>query len=292
MQVAGAVATFDAEIITMKQIFGAIFGLLISTFSFAQYYYNDVIATGLSNNQQKLLKQNKIKTVKAISKEADNSIIEGFSVEQKINSNATEIVTTSKSTLGKASILTSTYENGRIINTSDETDGVSTSTSYSYTDAGLLQSLVSSTIDTSMNGTTTESHTWIYNANGVPVKMIKVKNNSDTTVIDFVIDEKGFVGEEHWKRKGKNAESYYYYYNDAGLITDIVRYNSRAKKMLPDFMYEYDATGKMKQMIQVLAGGSNYNTWKYSYNENGLKQKEVCYDKKKQMIGSIEYTYN
>lgn len=292
MQVVHAVATFDAEINQMKYLFTIIVGFLFSFSTSAQYYYNDIVANKISNNQQKLLKQNRIRSIKAVSKEADNNIVEGFSVEQKINSSASEIVTTSKSSLGKASVLTASYENGKIVKTNDESDGVFTTNDYTYTEAGLLQSIVSLTIDTAMNSSTTESHSWYYNSNGVPSKMIKVKNNIDTTIVEFVLDEKGFVAEEHWKRKGKNAESYYYYFNDAGLITDIVRYNSRAKKMLPDFMYEYDATGKMKQMIQVLAGGSNYNTWKYSYNENGFKQKEICFDKQKQMIGSIEYAYN
>lgn len=64
------------------------------------------------------------------------------------------------------------------------------------------------------------------------------------------------------------------------------------KKMLPDFMYEYDDNGNIKKMIEVIAGGSNYNTWYYTYNTNGLKEKEVCYDKKKQLLGSLEYLYN
>jgi hypothetical protein len=57
-------------------------------------------------------------------------------------------------------------------------------------------------------------------------------------------------------------------------------------------MYEYDANGRVKQMVQVLAAGKNYNTWRYSYLENGLKLKETCYDKQKQLIGTIEYTYS
>ena len=58
-------------------------------------------------------------------------------------------------------------------------------------------------------------------------------------------------------------------------------------------MYEYDSLGKIKKMIQVLAGGSNYNSWIYYYNTTSqLKEKEVCYDKQKQLLGSIEYLYN
>jgi hypothetical protein len=57
-------------------------------------------------------------------------------------------------------------------------------------------------------------------------------------------------------------------------------------------MYEYNDNGTLKQMIQVLAGGSNYNTWTYTYLSNGLKEKEYCYDKQKKFIGAIEYNYS
>ena len=87
-------------------------------------------------------------------------------------------------------------------------------------------------------------------------------------------------------------ENYYYYYNDKNWLTDIVRYNNKAKKMLPDFLYEYDTEGRVSKMIQVIAGGTNYNIWVYTYNSLGLKEKEVCYDKKKQLLGTVEYLYN
>ena len=122
--------------------------------------------------------------------------------------------------------------------------------------------------------------------------MLKIKNNSDTTIVIFVKDEKGLVTEEQWSRKGKNIESYFYYYNEQNNISDIVRYNSKVKKMLPDFIYEYNENGSIKQMIQVLAGGSNYNTWVYTYLTNGLKEKEFCYDKQKKLVGAVEYIYN
>ncbi|MEI2710646.1 MAG: hypothetical protein V9E96_16780, partial [Chitinophagaceae bacterium] len=69
--------------------------LLFATFAtvHAQYYYNDLLATQQSNAQQKLLLNNKVRTVTAISKEADNSTVEGFLVQQKINKDASEIVT-------------------------------------------------------------------------------------------------------------------------------------------------------------------------------------------------------
>lgn len=258
----------------------------------AQYYYNDIVATQQSNAQQQLLLTNKIRIVKAQSKENDNSITDGFTVEQKINKDASEIVTTTKSSAGVSAVLTSYYVAGKISKTKNESNDILTVTDYLYDSNGLLQTITSATTDTAMNSFSSETHSWVFNANGKPVKMFRIKNNTDTTFVDFVLDDKQMVAVENWRRKGKTTESYFYYYNDKNQLTDIVRYNERLKKMLPDFVYEYDEAGRVKQMIQVLAGGSNYNTWKYTYNENGLKQKEACYDKQKQLIGIIEYIYN
>jgi hypothetical protein len=44
-------------------------------------------------------------------------------------------------------------------------------------------------------------------------------------------------------------------------------------------------------MIVVPAGTSDYQTWKYAYNANGLKQQEACYSKQKQLLGKVEYNY-
>ncbi len=276
----------------MKQIPILILFSFFSINCIAQYFYNDIVATQLTNKNQQLLQQNKIKLVTAVSKENDGTITEGFSVEQKINKDASEIITTTKVTAGVSASLVSSFEKNKLIKTQSESNNLITTTEYMYTIDGLLQSIASSTTDTSTNGFTSENHIWLYNSNNLPIKMQRIKNNSDTTFIDFVLDDKQLVIEEHWKRNGKNTESYFYYYNDKNLLTDIVRYNVRLKKMLPDFMYEYDAAEKIKQMIQVSTGGNNYSTWRYTYNDKGLKQKEVCYNKQKQLVGIIEYSYN
>jgi len=259
----------------------------------AQYYYNDIISIKNTHQQQQLFKQNKIRTVKAISKESDGSIIEDFIVEQHINEDATEIITYSKTSAGNKSSLKSTFNQNKISTTISEADGVTTTTTYTYANDGKLIVIESATIDTFITTKSNEQHLWFYADNGTPTKMVKIKNYTDTITVNFVLDENNLVAEEHWYRKGKNIESYFYYYNKQNLLTDIVRYNNRLKKMLPDFMYEYNNNDKLQKMIQVLAGGTNYNTWFYYYNATtGLKEKEECFDKKKQLLGSVEYLYN
>ncbi len=141
-----------------------------------------------------------------------------------------------------------------------------------------------------MSSRSTEVHLWMYNNSGQPTQMLRIKDGRDTTLVMLTHDN-GNVAQETWKRKGKVVENYYYYYNTNNQLTDIVRYNYRAKKMLPDFLYDYDANGRIIKMMQVPTGRSDYMIWQYSYNSNGLKEKELLYNKQQQLVGRIEYKY-
>lgn len=264
--------------------------LVYSINGFTQYYYNDYLATIESINLHRLYKKNNIKQVNVMSKEADGSLVDGFSITQKVSKNAASIAIESAIKGGSSGISTSYFENGLLIKNESESNGVATITHYTYNPNGVLLTIESATTDTFMNSYTTEMHVWMWN-NNVPAKMLKIKNNKDTTIIEFVIDEKGMVAEEVWKKNNKIIETYYYYYNDAGLLTDIVRYNNRVKKMLPDYVFEYNSNKQLIQMIQVQAAATNYKRWVYKYNESGLKTAEACYDKQKQLLGLVEYQY-
>lgn len=276
----------------MKQFFVLILAIVFYKTTFSQYYYNDIISNQLTNNQQKILLQNKINKVKIINKDADETVVEGFLVEQKINADASEIITTTTSQAGAKSTFIALYNNGKITQTTDDNTGVQTITNFSYLNDGRLNLVESSSKDTFMNSYMQEQHLWKYNTKNQPQQMLRIKNQKDTTIVNFVFDEKGFVAAETWIRKGKPIENYYYYYNENGLLTDIARYHNRLQKIIPDFIFEYDEQGSLIQTTQVKPASNDYTKWKYFYNTNGLKQKEICYDKKKQILGILEYTYN
>lgn len=264
----------------------------------AQYYYNDIVANQLTNANYKQLRSNKIKKVKAISKDADNAVVEGFSVIQELSNDGKRMTTSTSTSDGVSSELTSYYEKEKISKTEEKSVNVTTTVDYVYDDAGKLLSITSVSFDTTINGYQSEAHIWQYNSKGLPEQMLKIKNGTDTTKIILVYDEKGNPGIEQWRRQNKSngiyyiKETYYYYFDVANRITDIVRYNADNGKMLPDCLYEYDAEGKITKMTQVRTGGSNYLIWRYSYNEKGLKAKEVCIDKAKRVLGFMEYSYN
>jgi YD repeat-containing protein len=264
--------------------------LLISLNAFNQYYYNDLVALKMSTRQYSLLKDNNVKSVKAVSYESNDQLTEDFRLEQQINQGA-KIITTYSNHPSSGEVVTNNfYDNGRLIKTVDSSGNVKTTTTYQYDAEGKVDNILTQTNDAFMNSTSSELHKWNYN-DDKPTYMLRVKDNRDTTLIELSYDEEGNVAQENWKRKDKTVQSYFYYYNDTHQLTDIVRYNTKAQKMLPDFLFEYDSNGNLTQMTQVPSGSSDYTVWQYVYDDKGLKQKEVAYNKQKQLLGRVEYRY-
>lgn len=255
----------------------------------AQYYFNDILTTRQTNKQYKLLKDNSIQQVTAKSFEADGTISEDFSLTQQLSQNSTVITTTSEHTGSGKTISIAQYNNNKIKKSTDSSDHIKSITTYSYNNNDLLN-ISTVTEDVFMNNNSTEVHQWLYE-NNVPVKMLLIKNSIDTTVVEFIKDSLGNIAEERWQKKGRTAETYFYYYNEKNNLTDIVRYNIRAKRLLPDFMFEYDEKGTLIQAIQVPQGSAEYLVWQYVYNSNGLKQQELCFTKSRRPMGRIAYSY-
>lgn len=265
--------------------------LVISKVSSAQYYYNDIIANKLSSKQFNLLQTNKFKKVSAKSYDASGNNSTDFFLEQLFNNNFTQSVTNSKIASGISATLITNFENNHVISTNEISKGIENIVHYTYYNDSTIKSISDVSKDTALNISSTENHLWNYATNGKPVSMTCVKNNSDTTTVLFIIDENGNVAEERWSKKGKEIEHYFYYYNQKNELTDIVRFNNRAKKLLPDFLFEYDEQGRIQKMTQVTAANSNYLVWTYLYNAKGLKQTEICINRKKELLGKIEYSY-
>jgi hypothetical protein len=259
--------------------------------AFSQYYFNDIVSTSLSNDQYKLLRANKVKKITATSYEADNTPTPGFVLEEEISLDGKRIILTAGTSQSKPSVTNRFYELGKLKRTQSINNKIDNRTEYFYNEKGQVQRIVFTTTDTVMKASLIESHEWNYAANGQPESMLRIKNRADTTVIELVKDEQGLIIEERWKKKNRLIETYYYYYNEAKQLTDIVRFNTRLKKLLPDYQYEYDSKGRVNQMTQVAMSTANYFIWHYTFTEKGLKQKEVGYDKQKNLVGRIEYAY-
>jgi YD repeat-containing protein len=268
--------------------------LFLGLSSPAQYYYKDIIGTKESSELIKSYMKNNVGRVLLNTYDADDTRSDNLFVQQEFSSvkKVLKTITGTGADNANASIvLTYADENGNIARTVDSSGRVIHTTTYSYDANGNLNQVTISSSDSTINET--EQHFWHWQ-NGKPSKMIRVKNHRDTTYIDFKLDENGNIVEEMHTGKKLKSKPYYYYYNENNQLTDIVQYNDRAKQLLPEYMFEYSSSNQVIQKITVPTNTSDYLIWRYQYNPQGLKVKEVVYSKndKKNPMGKIEYQYS
>ena len=256
----------------------------------AQYYFNDLMANIQTHRQYKLLRALKVKKITASVQESANSNPETLLTEE-VSTDGKRIIMYTSLQNGKTSRTTTQYEMGKLKKSESNNKGVESTTLYSYNEAGLPTLIQSTTKDTFLSSITGEAHQYFYKQDGSPDYAYIIRNQSDTVRVNFTTDNQKSVLEETWTRRNKEIEKYYYYYNDKQQLTDIVRFNSKSNKLLPDFVYTYNEAGNVIQMIQVPRTGNNYITWKYIYNEKGLKITENCFNKEKQLLGTVGYSY-
>lgn len=256
-----------------------------------QHYYNDLLVTREQMKKRAVWQQQRVKSVRFNSMDGNNQPIEGFKCEQNVKNNFTEIVTETTTTLNGTTVNTSTFNvAGQLIKTTDTTEGNKTEITYTYDANNRITNIISLSFSPG-NYVNKEQHRWFYDGNGKPVRMEKIKNNADTTYITLLPDDKGNPGEEKSMRQGQAQPTFYYYYDDKDRLTDIVRYNNRAKRLLPDYIFEYDAQDRLASMLVTSEGTGDYQKWHYTYDEKGLKVQDACYSKTKVLIGKIEYKY-
>ena len=275
------------------------FGLFVAiTSAKSQYYFTDIVSHRQSDYQYKQLIAAKVTHMQAVSYGKDSTTVSTtFTLEQDIIDGGKKVIT--KTTLANSgtTIIENNYRNDQLIISLNSIvqplSTVVTKTAYTYSDQGEILSIVSNSLDTiaSVSGFS-ERHIWQYNDKNKPTKMLNIKNNSDTLTVLFTYDEKGNVAEEKWFRKGLTIEKYYYYYDSDGLLTDVVRFNDRVRKLLPDFVYEYDDNANIIKMTQTIKGGTDYFIWKYTYNDKNLKATESCYTRKNELQGKVVYEYS
>lgn len=263
--------------------------LCLSFSAKGQYYYKDIVTSSQTVAQLKQYKQQGVKQIKLTSFESTGDQTQDFAGEQQISDNYTRIETAFNTALTGSSKLTTFFDGqGRITKTVDTTDGSKSVSGYRYNTNGLLSSIIN--ISTSAGQRQEkEEHAWTYDPQGKPVVMKRIKNDVDTSIFTFVLDENGNVAEEN--SVTGNSASYYYYYDTANRLTDIVTYNRKAKRLLPVYIFEYNEDGRPTSMMVIPEGSDDYQKWHYQYNTGGLKTKETAYNKRRQLLGRIEYSY-
>ncbi|WP_288073179.1 hypothetical protein [Hydrotalea sp.] len=258
----------------------------------AQYYYNDIIAAKQSIQNYIHIKNQKIKSIDVQSFDENNEPAKGFALQQLFTNNWTKMILSTQNATGEKSTLITYYKNNLVNNTIERTNHIETTTNYTHDAKNNITEILSVTKDSTYHYQNTEKHIWHYLSGGAPADMIKIKNNLDTTFVHFTYDEHGNVAEEKWIRMGRLIETYYYYYNDMHLLTDIVRFNRNARKLLPDYLFEYNSMRQLSSMTQISPNNNSYLVWNYSYNSAGLKEEDICRNKENQLVARFKYVYH
>lgn len=262
--------------------------------SSAQYYYKDIVGAKESSELIQSYMKNNVRRVLLTGYDADNTKTDNLFVQQEFYADKKVLKTitaTGADNANTSTVFTYADDKGNIVKTVDSSGIVVHTTSYSYDASGNLSLVSISSSDTTISES--EQHLWQWE-NGKPSKMLRIKNRRDTTFVSFKLDENGNIAEETHTNKKVSSRPYYYYYNENNQLTDIVRYNERARQLLPEYMFEYSSANQVIQKITVPTNNSDYLIWRYQYNPQGLKVKEVVYNKhdKKTPMGKIEYQYS
>ena len=288
---------FENNIFLMKSIIATL-SILTCTLSLsAQYYYKDILGTADINRMISLYQTNNVKTVTATGYDEDGRKNADFSETHYFfpDRNTLRIATRNNQTI------TNQYfrfdKNNLVTSVTDTSLSLVSLTNYTYDDKNNIISIKNTVTDASDSIYVNELHQWFYNETGRPVRMLRIVNNRDTTDVRFTIDDNGNVIDEWPFINRISRQKTYYYYDSKNRMTDIVRYNVAARKLLPDFMFEYTDQNQLKQKTTTIGTmGVTYLIWTFVYNDKGLKSKEATFKKDKkleqlEMVGKIEYAY-
>lgn len=275
----------------MKNVF-LFLALLCSSLVYGQYFYNDLQGAVAITEKMKSYSVNKVRSVTGAGYDPRGGKNPDFNEWQEVDhiQRKWKVTTRNGQEFSKQTYQFDTQL--RLIAIMDSARGATSITSYQYDDNGKIVSIKTVISDTADGFTQSELHQWVYNNQSKPEKMWRIQNGKDSIEYRFTIDEKGNVADEQLYRRGQSIDQVYYYYDENNRLTDIVRYNKKLKKLLPDFMFEYDESNRVIQKITTLSTvRPDYLIWRFIYNEKGLKTKEALFDKDKSLTGRIEYNY-
>lgn len=274
----------------MKTLLSAVL-FLVSFNGYSQYYFKDIMGAKESNDLIAAYRVNNVQNVTMKSYTIENTPLENLVVQQVFTPGKNTLLTITKTDYLPASYL-STYfdEAGRTIRTTDSANGFVSTTTYEYNSTGKIGAITTKFGDP-LSALQTDRHVWQYDAEDRVTKMLRIKNGQDTSVVDFILDASGNVIEERETRRFIKEEPFYYYYDAKNRLTDIVRFNKKAARLLPEQMFDYSVKNHVIQRTTIPQNSSDYLLWRYRYNDRGLKVREDIYNKDKELTGKVEYTY-
>lgn len=275
----------------MKTVFLlSLFLFLTATPAISQYYYQDFeTSSELEWNMQSFLTE-KVSSFQAIGYDQRGVRNTDFQETHRIDANTR---TWWKAIRSGQEITRQAFrfdDQGRIQKIADSTGAIVSTTDFSYR-ADQLAEVRILIADTAGEFNKTEIRQYQYK-DGLPASLLRIVNGTDSTRYKLVADEQKRIVEEKLDRSIPSNDFVYYYYNDAGQLSDIVRYDKYLKKLMPERMFEYDAEGRIIQMITMVSNRTgDFLTWRYAFSDKGLKTREALFNRQKQQTGRIDYSY-
>jgi hypothetical protein len=256
----------------------------------AQYFYKDIITVKQAANDIADYKQSAKRQIKIKSFEPNGIESENFFCEKKINKNYTKASLYTRTDISSQALLESYYNaDGLLIRSYDSSEFVVSNTYYEYNSNQQLTqtTFLSKSSDDDFLNSIKEVHQYEYNAENKLESMMRIKNEIDTFLVAFSLDEHQNVAVE---KDNKTSTTYYYYYDEQNRLTDVVHAVDYKEKLVADYVFEYNTAGQIVQMTNTEPGSNNFNVWKYVY-ENGLRTTERVFTKDGDLMGKIIYEY-
>ncbi|WPV66515.1 hypothetical protein [Chitinophaga sp. LS1] len=279
---------------TRKTLFTIAIFLGLYTGARAQYYYLDILNTKQTEANQANFKKAKVQSQIVVSLDAEGRKTDyDFKSERDFLDDYRQLMTVTASIATGRSIMR-TYFNphGQLTKIVDSTRNVITTTIYTYDkydSSHNIKEIYVKTEDPKNKYTVSETRRYVYDSLNRPTRMIHFRGEKleDSTTVKFVLDSAGHIVEEQETNKGK----IYYKYNDQGLLTDIYRYYPSKQKMLPDYVFDYDAKNRIGATTTVNVTSGDYIIYRNTYNEMDLLESQDVYGRQKVQVGVVRYRY-
>lgn len=274
----------------MKRTLAILTGLLGIAFTVrSQYYYQDIVNTQRTIATMAVLKQQQVAAQMVQTFDPGMQPDRDFKCIRLVSPTGHQLRAVTNSSATGYEVLVSTFSSkGLLTKTVDSTAASVTITQYRYDEGGRLLLVSSSSQATNSKLKFEETRSYVYDTAGRLQRMVRRKSaTNDSLVVAFRTDSAGHVIEEQ-PAMGKRT---YYNYDANGQLTDIYSYNAVRKRMLPDYMFEYEGR-LLKKMTAVNVASSAYTIWEYSYLPSGLPDRESCYGKGKELLGMVKYNYD
>ena len=213
----------------MQKLFWALIWIAFAPNTQAQYHYSDLIGIRQVETKQQRFKTLHVRQILGTAVLPTGEVQTDFKESYEISFQADTLQQIQEQAGARTNTTLIFSKNGQLAEQMEKRAGFTSQITYSRNKQGYIDRIENRFSDSLSEFQQREIHLWSYNATGSPLKMWRILDRVDGVLdsaeIQFTIDSTGLVTEERSFKKGKEIGFFYYYYNESGQITDIVRFN-------------------------------------------------------------------